>query len=60
MCYPFRMETNLLTTSQLAEARGVTRQAIAQAVRRGTLAPAVTLENGNYLFTEDQAEAAAK
>lgn len=48
------MTTTLLTTRQLADARGVTRQAITQAVNRGSLTPAVTLANGNYLFTEDQ------
>ncbi len=51
------METTLLTSRQLAEARGVSRQAITQAVARGTLKPAFKLANGNYLFTEDQAEA---
>lgn len=47
----------LLTTTELAKARKVTRQAISQAVRRGKLTPAAQLVNGNYLFTEDQIEA---
>lgn len=53
------METNhLVTTRELAETRGVTRQAIAQAVRRGTLKPAMKLSNGAYLFNAEQAETA--
>lgn len=47
----------LLTTRQLAEHRGVTRQHIARLVREGKLAPYATLANGAHLFTEDQAEA---
>lgn len=53
------MQTTFLTTAQLAAARGVSRQAITQAVNRGTLTPAMILANGNYLFTRDQAEAEA-
>ncbi len=57
LCYRFHMETSkLIATSELARRRGVTRQAISQAVRRGVLTPAQVLPNGNYLFTEDQAE----
>lgn len=44
----------LITTRQLAEARGVTRQHIARLVRDGKLTPAVTLDNGGHLFTADQ------
>lgn len=51
------METQLLTTRELAARRGVTRQAITGAVARGSLVPAVTLANGYYLFTEDQVDA---
>ncbi|GAB3118378.1 hypothetical protein [Glaciibacter psychrotolerans] len=40
----------LLTTTQVAAARGVSRQAILAAVKRGTLTPAFTLGNGYYLF----------
>lgn len=47
----------LLTTRQLAERRGVTRQHIARLVREGKLAPYATLANGSHLFTEDQIEA---
>ena len=50
------MDTNaLLTTRQLAEARGVTRQHIARLVREGKLSPVTTLASGAHLFTEDQA-----
>jgi DNA-binding transcriptional MerR regulator len=44
----------LLTTSELALTRGVTRQAIAAAVKRGALEPAMVLGNGYYLFTPDE------
>ena len=46
----------LLTTRQLAERRGCTRQNIARLVREGKLQPFATLDNGAHLFTEDQAE----
>ncbi|MFV0315480.1 MAG: hypothetical protein ACK5O2_00765 [Microthrixaceae bacterium] len=47
----------LLTTRELASARGLTRQAISRAVREHRIEPAATLANGAYLFTEDQADA---
>lgn len=47
----------LLTTRQLADVRGVSRQHIARLVRDGKLKPYATLANGAHLFTEDQAEA---
>lgn len=51
------MATNqLMTTRQLADHRGVTRQHIARLVREGKLAPAMTLANGAHLFAEDQAQ----
>jgi predicted site-specific integrase-resolvase len=46
----------LLTTREVAAARGVTRQHIARLVRDGKLEPFATLANGAHLFTEDQAE----
>ncbi|WP_141887262.1 type IV toxin-antitoxin system AbiEi family antitoxin domain-containing protein [Leucobacter komagatae] len=45
----------LLTTREVADERGVTRQAISRAVREGRIIPAATLANGAHLFTEDQA-----
>lgn len=48
----------LLTTRQLGERRGVSRQHIARLVREGKLTPYATLANGAHLFTEDQAEVA--
>jgi hypothetical protein len=45
-----------LTTSELAASRCVTRQAIAAAVKRGTLEPAVVLSNGYFLFNSDEVE----
>ena len=54
------METNhLVTTRELAATRGVSRQAIAQAVRRGTLVPAMKLSSGAYLFEAEQPDAEA-
>lgn len=47
-------ERELITTTQLAAARGVTRQAILAAVNREVLKPAIVLANGHYLFTPDQ------
>lgn len=47
----------LFTTREVAEARGLTRQAISRAVREGRIEPAATLGNGAHLFTEDQAQA---
>lgn len=47
----------LITTRQLATLRGVSRQAIAAAVKRGTLTPALVLENGNFLFDATKLEA---
>ena len=44
----------LMTTSELAKAHGVTRQAIAARVRRGTLVPAQVLSNGHFLFDQSQ------
>lgn len=49
----------LMTTRQLAEARGVTRQHIARLVRERKLVPFATLDNGALLFTRDQAESEA-
>ena len=46
----------LITTRQLATLRGVSRQAIAAAVKRGTLTPALVLENGNFLFHADDVD----
>ncbi|MBP1326721.1 putative site-specific integrase-resolvase [Leucobacter exalbidus] len=46
----------LITTRQLAERRGCTRQHIARLVREGKLTPVTTLDNGAHLFTEDQGE----
>lgn len=46
-------ERKLITTRQLAALRGVSRQAIAAAVKRGAITPALVLDNGNYLFTLD-------
>lgn len=46
-------ERVLITTTQLAERRGVTRQAILAAVRRGRLVPLITLANGHYLFGDE-------
>lgn len=43
-------ENELLTTTQLASARGVTRQAVIAAVKRGALTPSITLDNGYFLF----------
>lgn len=51
--------SSVLTTRELAERRGVTRQHIARLVREGKLTPAATLSNGAHLFTEDQADAEA-
>jgi len=48
--------SSALTTRELAERRGVTRQHIARLVREGKLKPAMTLANGVHLFTEDQAQ----
>jgi hypothetical protein len=42
-----------ITTAQLAAARGVTRQAVTAAVRRGTLTPAHVLPDGAFLFTPE-------
>ena len=49
----------LLTTRELADARGVTLQAISRAVREGRIEPAATLASGAHLFTEDQAASEA-
>jgi hypothetical protein len=46
----------LITTRQLAEREGITVQGIGQRVRRGTLTPAVVLENGHWLFIVDEQE----
>lgn len=43
----------LVTTTELALSRGVTRQAILLAVKRGTLVPAHTMANGHHLFEPD-------
>ena len=49
-------QQRLFTTSEVAAKRGVSRQAIVQAVWRGTIVPAQRLANGNYLFTDDEAQ----
>lgn len=49
--------SELLTTTQLASARGVTRQAVLMAVSRGTLTPSITLDNGYFLFDRASNEA---
>lgn len=40
----------LMTTTELANHLGITRQAVLARVRRGTLKPTQTLANGHYLF----------
>jgi len=40
----------LVTTTQLAQRLGVTRQAVSAKVRRGSLRPYKTLANGHHLF----------
>lgn len=50
------IKLGFITTSELATARGVSRQAILAAVKRGAIVPAAQLANGLYLFDpEDQA-----
>jgi DNA-binding transcriptional MerR regulator len=46
---------NLVSTSALASARGVSPQAIRAQVKRGTLCPALQTSGGYYLFTPDEA-----
>lgn len=45
-----------MTTTELAEALGVSRQAVLKRVARGTLKPAETLANGHYLFRPVEAK----
>lgn len=45
----------LVTTTQVADLEGVSRQAILARVRRGTLKPYLTLENGHHLFRREDA-----
>lgn len=47
---PLMTRRELITTTQLAEKLGVTRQAVLNRVRRGTLKPYRTLANGHHLF----------
>lgn len=49
--------SQLLTTTEVAQRRGVSRQAILAQVTRGTLEPSLTLGNGYYLFTPAQVAA---
>lgn len=46
----------LISTSGLAARRGCSRQNIARLVREGKLEPYAVLDNGAFVFTEDQAE----
>ena len=51
-----RKRQHLLTTSELATARGVTRQAIAAQVKRGTLVPVQITSGGHFLFDQKQVQ----
>ena len=46
------LTVTLLTTRQVAQRIGVTRQHVARLVREERIAPVATLVNGSYLFDE--------
>jgi len=48
-------QRELITTTQLANRLGVTRQAVLARVRRGSLKPYKTLDNGHHLFRVEAA-----
>lgn len=51
------IKLEFITTTELATDRGVSRQAILLAVKRGKLKPAAQLANGMYLFEPPAPEA---